>query len=66
MQANVQATVSKCKQMQSFGGGLLARGGSLDAADAGQVESKCKQMEANVSRGKLKQKQANASKCKQT
>ena len=62
----MQADVSKqpSKQMESLQGvGLLTRGGALDAADAGQVESKCKQIQAKVS--KCKQMQANASKCKQ-
>jgi hypothetical protein len=37
--------------MQSFRrGGLLTRGGALDAADAGQAESECKQMQANESK----------------
>jgi hypothetical protein len=57
----MQSNVSKCKQMQSFRrGGLLTRGGALDAADAGQAESECKQMQANVSK-----RHANVSKSKQ-
>ena len=42
-----QANVSKCNLQEGM---LLTRGGALDADNAGQAESECKQMQANASR----------------